>query len=319
MVKSFRFGVGLSHLPKDNWVEHIRRIEELGYSSVFLPDHFGTQWEPVASLAAIAAVTKNIRVGSFVYSVDYRHPVVLAKAASTIHLLSGGRHEFGIGAGWSKIDYENSGIPLDRPNVRIERLDEALTIIRSMWTQERTSFSGKHYQIKDISQAAELPEGEHPRILVGGGGRKVLTVAAQHADIVGICPRTRGGKVTSNSVKEMTIEGIREKVSWVQEAAENFGRRFDEIELNIIVYRVVVTNNLESVQKEIAKRYQLTIEEIAECPIFLIGSATEIQKQLKQLREKTGINYFSFFERDKHSIEQFSQEIIKPLSRAGSE
>jgi probable F420-dependent oxidoreductase len=315
MVNPFRFGVGLSRLPVDNWVERVRCIEDLGYSSVFWPDHFGTQWEPVASLAAISAVTKHLNVGSFVYSVDYRHPVVLAKTAATIHLLSGGRHEFGIGAGWSKIDYDSSGITLDSPSVRIERLDEALTIIRSMWSQDRTSFSGKHYRIKDIPQAAELPEGERPDLLVGGGGRKVLTVAAKHADIVGICARTRRGRVTSNSMKEMTFDGICEKVNWVKEAAEAAGRGFEEIELNIIIYWMSVTDNLEPVLEEIAKRYQMTVEEIIEYPVFLIGSANEIQEKLVRIREKTGINYFGFFERDMCSIEKFSEEVIKPLKR----
>lgn len=315
MVRPFRFGVALFHLPSEGWVEQIRRIEELGYSSVFWPDHFGTQLEPVAALAAVAAVTEHLRVGSLVYSVDYRHPVVLAKSAATIHLLSGGRHEFGIGAGWSKMDYESSGISFDPPSVRIERLDEALTIIRSMWINDKTSFSGKYYQITNIPQAADFPDGERPQILVGGRGRKVLTVAAHHADIVSICPRSRGGRVTPKGLKEMTLNGICKKIDWVRETAEHSGRRFDEIELNSYAYQTSITDDPEPILDELAKTYEMTLEELAECPFFLIGSALEIQEQLKHLREETGISYFGIIGRNMDFIEQFSKTIIKPLTQ----
>ena len=141
----------------------MRRFEALGYSSIFCPDHFGVQWDPTVLITAAAAVTQRLKVGTLVYDVDYRHPVVLAKAAAAVHLVSGGRHEFGIGAGWMQSDYEQAGMSYDRPGVRIERLAEALEIIRSMWLHKRTSFSGKHYQIKDIAQAASCPRDNVPR------------------------------------------------------------------------------------------------------------------------------------------------------------
>jgi probable F420-dependent oxidoreductase len=314
MVRPFRFGVAPFILPSDGWIEQVRHIEDLGYSSVLWPDHFSKQWEPVAALAAVAAVTERLRVGSLVYSVDYRHPVVLAKAAATIHLLSGGRHELGIGAGWSRTDYDSSGIRFDPPRVRIERLEEALTIIRSMWDNETTSFSGKHYQIQNMPQAADLPNGERPRLLVGGGGRRVLAVAARHADIVSICPRSQGGTVTSQGMKEMTVEGIRTKTNWVREVAEAAGRRFDEIELNSYAYQTTIIDDPEPIREQVAKTYEMTVDELAECPFFLIGSAREIQEQLKRLREETGISYFGIIGRDMAFIEQCSEAIVKPLT-----
>ena len=186
MPRPFRFGVQLFKLRGNEWEDRVRRVEELGYSSVFWPDHFGDQWEPIAALAAAAAVTKRLRIGSLVRALDYRHPVVLAKASATIHLLSGGRHEFGLGAGWMQTDYDEAGIRYDRPGVRIERMEEALQIIRSMWTQEKTSFSGKHYRITEVAQAADLPPDGPPKVLVGGGGKRVLSIAGRYADIVGI-------------------------------------------------------------------------------------------------------------------------------------
>lgn len=182
----------------------MRAYERLGFSTVFCPDHFGPQWGPTAMLAAAAAVTTRLNVGALVYDVDYRHPVIQAKGAATIQLLSGGRHEFGIGAGWMRTDYDEAGMTYDRPGVRIERLDEALQIIRSMWENERTSFTGKHYTIRNIAQAVELPKGSRPKILIGGGGPRVLRLAGGRADIVGINPSLPEGKITPHSASDLT-------------------------------------------------------------------------------------------------------------------
>jgi len=184
MPHPFRFGVQLASLPAADWGERLRRIEALGYSTVFWPDHFTSQWDPTTALAAAAVATERLRVGSLVYDVDYRHPVIHAKAAATLHLLSGGRHEFGIGAGWMESDYREAGMLYDPPGVRIARLGEALQIILGMWTQERTSFEGEHYRVIDVARAAALPEGERPPILIGGGGARLLRLAGRYADIV---------------------------------------------------------------------------------------------------------------------------------------
>ena len=205
MPRPFRFGVQVSSLPETGWQERVRRIEALGYSSLFCPDHFGPQWDPVALLAAAASVTETLKVGSLVYDVDYRHPVILAKAAATVQILSAGRHEFGIGAGWMKSDYDEAGLTYDRPGIRIERLEEALQIIRGMWTQERTSFEGGHYRVSQIAQAAELPSGGQPKILIGGGGQKVLSVAGRYADIVGINPGIPEGVVTNRTAQDLVV------------------------------------------------------------------------------------------------------------------
>ena len=206
MAHPFRFGVQISALPREGWQEAVRRIESLGYSTLFLPDHFGKQWDPTTALAAIAAVSDQLKVGSLVYDVDYRHPVVYAKAAATLHLLSGGRHEFGIGAGWMETDYVQAGMPYDRPGVRIGRLEEALQIIVSMWQNESTSFEGEHYNVRDIAQAASLRDGERPRVLIGGGGKRLLSLAGRYADIVGINPAMVDGKITAATPADSTPE-----------------------------------------------------------------------------------------------------------------
>jgi len=314
MSRPFRFGVQVATLPAEGWIERVRRIEALGYSTLFVPDHFGPQWEPVATLAAAAAVTTRLRVGSLVYDVDYRHPVVLAKAAATTHLLSGGRHEFGIGAGWMETDYVEAGIAYERPGVRISRLEEALQIIRSMWTKEKTSFDGEHYRIRDIARAVELPAGEAPAILIGGGGKRVLSVAGRHADIVGINPSLPEGKITKDSARELSPENVREKVRWVRDAAERAGRDLDALELNSLAFVVGISDDVSGLRRALAGNTGMSEAEVADCPLFLTGSASELRDRLERRREQTGISYTVIQGKDLAVIEQFAEAVVEPLA-----
>jgi len=315
MPQPFRFGVQLSNPPADGWQDSVRRIEALGYSSVFFPDHFGPQWEPVAALAAIAAVTETLKVGSLVYDVDYRHPVILAKASATTHLLSGGRHEFGLGAGWMRSDYDEAGMAYDRPGLRIERLDEALTIIRSMWSEEKTTFEGKHYRLTDAHRAVEAPsDWAPPKILIGGGGPKVLAVAGRHADIVGINPSIPEGKVVATTAADCAPDRVRQKVGWVREAAAAAGRDPDAIELNSLVFVVAITDDPGPLRASLASSSGMTEDEVADCPIFLTGTANEIRDRLEKRREETGISYIVIQGRDPGMLETFAEEVMGPLA-----
>jgi probable F420-dependent oxidoreductase len=313
MPRPFRFGVQLVDLPAADWRERLRRIEALGYDSVFWPDHFGSQWEPVTALAAAAACTESLVVGSLVYDVDYRHPVVLAKASATLHLLSAGRHEFGIGAGWMETDYREAGMRYDRPGVRIARLEEAIQIIRSMWSQERTSFEGEHYRIEAIARAAELPLGEVPRILIGGGGPKLLALAGRHADIVGINPAIPAGRVLPDTPADLAPERVREKVGWVREAA-TAGRNPDDIEFTSLTFVVAVTDDPKPLRESIAGASGMSPDEVTHCPLFLTGSAQEIRDVLEKRREETGISYVVIQGDDEGLLESFAENVVEPLA-----
>ncbi|MGI9540327.1 MAG: TIGR03621 family F420-dependent LLM class oxidoreductase, partial [Miltoncostaeaceae bacterium] len=286
----------------------------LGYSTVFVPDHFGPQWDPVATLAAAGAVTERLNVGSLVYDVDYRHPVVLAKAAATTHLLSGGRHEFGLGAGWMESDYVEAGMTYDRPGIRISRLEEALQIIRSMWTQERTSFQGKHYTVRDVARAAAgLDPGAPPKILIGGGGPRILGIAGRHADIVGINPKMIDGKIVPATPADLRPENVREKVRWVREAAEAAGRDPDRLAFNALAFVVQVSDAPSGLRGALAKSSGMSEEEVADCPIVLTVSASEIRERLEKRREETGISYVVLAATAHEALESFA-EVVAPLA-----
>ncbi len=313
-MNPFRFGVQCAHLPVDRWQKAAQQIEALGYSTLFIPDHFSPQWDPMTALPAFSAVTQTLNVGSLVYDVDYRHPVIYAKAAATLHLLSGGRFEFGIGAGWMETDYVEAGMTYDRPGVRIARLEEALEIIVSMWRNERTSFSGEHYEINEIAQAAALPEGEEPKILIGGGGKRLLSLAGRYADIVGINPAIPEGRVTADTPADSSPERTREKISWVREAASAAGRDPDAIEFNSLTFVTAITDDPKPLRENLAKSSGMTVEQVADCPLFLTGSASEIRDHLEGRREETGISYTVIQAGDEALLERFAQEIVEPLA-----
>ncbi len=312
-MKPFRFGVQAAQLPSDRWRQAAQQIESLGYSTLFIPDHFGNQWDPMTALPAISIATETLNVGSLVYDIDYRHPVIYAKAAATLHLLSGGRFEFGIGAGWMETDYIEAGMQYDTPGVRISRLEEALEIILSMWKNDRTSFEGKHYTIREIAQAVKLPEGSRPKILIGGGGKRLLTLAGRYADIVGINPSLPEGRVTSKTPADSSPERTREKVAWARAGAEAAGRNPDDIEFNALTFVTAITDDPKPLRESLAKSSGMTVEQVADCPLFLTGSASEIRDRLERRREETGISYTVIQAGDEALLETFAKEIMEPL------
>ena len=207
--RPFRFGIQASKASSQKeWTELAKTAESHGFDSLTMPDHFTDQLAPVPALMAAANATKNLRIGALVWDNDYKHPVVLAKELATLDLLSDGRLEIGIGAGWMATDYVQSGMQYDKPGVRIDRFLEGLEIIKRAMTGEKFSFSGKHYTITDYT-ATPLPvQRPCPPILIGGGGPRVLKLAAQLADIVGINPSLKDGVVNADTISEMSAEAV---------------------------------------------------------------------------------------------------------------
>ena len=311
----FRFGVQLSNLPADSWQKQVRHIESLGYSTVFVPDHFSAGlWDPTTMLGGVAAVTESLKVGTLVYGIDYRHPVIYARQAATLQVMSQGRHEFGLGAGWMEEDYRWAGMAYDRPSVRIERLEEALTIIRGMWSGETTTFSGRHYPVDDIPLGIGLDPDAAPPILIGGGGRKLLTVAGRHADIVGINPKIPEGRITAETPLDLTPERVREKLGWVRAAAEAAGRDFDAIELNSLVFFTTVTDDPGPVLQMISANTGLPELQVADLPLVLVGSASAIIDTLEKRREDTGVSYIVIQGADVEQLELFAEQVVTPLA-----
>jgi len=287
-MRPFKFSIQYSSAPDGKtWREFARKVEDLGVDTLYVPDHFGDQWAPTIGMAVAAEATTTLKVGALVYDVDYRHPVTLAKEMATLDLASEGRVVFGFGAGWMKTDYDEAGISYDSPGTRIDRMEEALTIMKALWRDGTATFAGKHY---NVTRAQGLPrpfEGTSPPIVIGGGGKKVLTIAAREADIIGVNPNLKSGAVDLSVAQSSLAERYDERIGWIKDAA---GDRFDSIDLQILTFLVQVTDDRETAIANTAPLFGMTPEEAAEVPMTLVGTEEEIVETLQARRERFGFN-----------------------------
>lgn len=286
--RGFRFGVQASRETSGKqWAELARRVEGAGYDVLTMPDHFTDQLAPVPALMAAMDATTTLRTGALVFDNDYKHPVIMAKELATMDLLSEGRTEIGMGAGWMISDYEEAGIPYDSPKVRIDRFIEGISVIKGCMNEGPFSFSGEHYTIKNYNGLPK-PIQTPPPLLIGGGGKRVLTYAAKEADIVGINGTLTAGVVGPEALNTMTAESVDEKVAIVAAAGAH---RLHEIEMNIRTFFVKVTDDRESTVDGISKMFGVSHDMIDNSPFALIGSVDSCIEQLQQRRERWGFSY----------------------------
>ncbi|TSE00741.1 LLM class F420-dependent oxidoreductase [Skermania sp. ID1734] len=304
--RKFRFAAGGEGGPSEGgarkFVQLAQQAEAYGFDCFTIPDRFGNQVAPIAALGALAVATERIRIGTSVLANGFRHPVVLAKDAATIDVLSRGRLELGIGAGSVKDEFDRAGIPFDTPGVRIEKLDEALTILDVLLRGQECTFDGKHYQVHGIKGYPRPRQGPRPPLIVGGGGPKMLRLAAKHADTISVVPRTtKDGK---GLLSDITMDKTLEKIAVIREAA---GERFGEIELSYTITAIVVTDDrqhtaemaVNAIERGLHPQLEvdrpLTVAEILDSPYVAFGSFEEIADQIRRVRKVTGMSCVGVF------------------------
>jgi probable F420-dependent oxidoreductase len=303
--RRFRFGIlAKQSRSADDFRALAQRTEELGYSTIYFPDHFVDHaLGPLPAAMAAATATTTLRVGTLVLGNDYRHPVVLASDLATIDLLSGGRLEMGLGAGWMTVDYEKAGMPLDRPGTRIERLDESLRVIKGLMADGPFSFSGEHYTITELDGEPKPVQRPHPPIVVGGGAPRILAVAAEHAQIVGINANLKAGQGEHpESVRSLTGEATDRKLEILRAAA---GDRFDELEIQTLTGFVHVTDDADAIANGIASHFGVDASVALETPAVLVGSQDDICDELERRRDRWCMSY--------HVVPEESVELMAPV------
>jgi probable F420-dependent oxidoreductase len=297
MTRPFRFAVGAGRsTDRHVLVERARLAESLGYATFLCSDHLMDQLAPLQALSFVAEATTRLRIGTFVLNNDLRHPAVLAQELASLDLLSGGRLEIGLGAGWNIEEYRVAGLSYDRHSVRFERMTEALTVLKGLFGEAPFSFSGKHYQIAELedSQLLKPHQKPHPPFLIGGGGRLALTFAAREAQIVGFAPRLP--RPAEPDVQSLLAAATAEKLEWVREAA---GDRFAELELNTYASLgpAQITDDARGAARALAERLkerygaELTEDEVLESPHTFIGTVDALVQKCLMLRERFGVSY----------------------------
>lgn len=289
--RAFRFGMVYSPQPSPmEWPNRVKEVEALGYDTLLLCDHLDGQYAIGPALGAAASLTTHLQLGSLVYCNDFYHPVLLAREAATLDQISGGRFQLGLGAGWNATDYARAGLPFGAASERIDRLAESVRVIRHCFDGEPFTFTGKYYQVSaDRAAIPELPPPGRPSILIGGGGRKILRMAGELADIVQVNPRMSWEDEAVSMFSPANSEaGTAQKIAWIREGA---GDRADDIELSVSVYAAMVTDDRDRAARYLARRANVDVGEVLASPHALIGSVPEIADTLRRRRDELGLSY----------------------------
>ena len=304
MVHPFRFAVHASHAETaEEWVATAQRAEELGYQALLVPDHLARQLSPIAALSAAAVVTSRLRIGSYVFANDFRHPLMLAREAATLDLLSNGRFELGLGAGWRTDDYRQLGYDYARPGRRIDRLEEAIVLVKRLLAGERVTHAGLHYRLDRAVVAPRPVQRPHPPIIMGGGGPRMLRLAAREADIVGLIPQfSPRGRPILTDVTEAAAE---RKVAIVREAA---GDRFDRLVLDLFIADAGMVGSGQALPGSLVAAGKGAVAGLIGSPYLLYGTLTQLRERLERRRARTGISAYS--------IPQAAMEAMAPLVEA---
>jgi len=292
--RPFRFGVQISEVRNGAaWKEQARKAEALGYDILVMPDHLGGRFAIGPALAVAAEATRTLRIGTLVLQNDLRHPALVAMEAATLDVLSDGRFELGLGAGGSFLpDYEWTGITLDPPGARVGRLEESVPIIKGLFAPDPLTFAGRHYRIANFDGLPKPVQRPHPPLLIGGGGPRMLALAAREADIVSIFSRMlpSGGRFRDDELK---ASAVADKVAFLRHAA---GDRFPHLELNILVQVVAITEDRQAELERLSAKWGIPVDWL-DSPHILVGTTRQIADELHAYREQLGLSYFVVFER----------------------
>lgn len=289
-ARPFRFGISaITTGSADEWCDLARKTEDLGFSTLLGADHFNDQIAPLPSLAIAAGVTTRLRLGTLVLANDFKHPVMLAKELATLDLLTGGRVEWGMGAGWLPSDYETSGIPMDPPGVRVSRLDEAITVMKHLFGDGPTTFRGAHYEVTGLEGTPKPLQRPYPRLLIGGAGDRMLGIAARRASIVGIAPSISTAPIWGAN-RELPAAAADRQLARVRAAA---GDRYAKLEISMVPTSLVLTDRRDEALDFISNAVKLPPEDVAASPYILVGSVDELVDALEERRARWDVSYWT--------------------------
>jgi len=281
--RPFRFGISFAGAPsRGELVEAIRKAEDSGFDVVCTADHISSRLA-VMPLLSLAAEVSSMRVSPMVIANDYRHPVVVARDSATLDILSEGRFELGIGTGWIKEQYDAAGLAYDHPKTRVDRFEEAITVIRGCWSGEPFTFTGDHYQVSELTSPTPM-QTPHPPLLIAGSGHRMFTIAAREADIVGISPLGRVASGFEHFRPSIATSGerIQDQLQWIRDGA---GARFEDLEISVAAHYLELTTNLEATAERLAADWGATTDQVMNSPHLFIGSVERIHDRLEELRD----------------------------------
>jgi probable F420-dependent oxidoreductase len=320
------FGLQLSNMPFPQLRDTAQLAEELGFHLLLVPDHIAPEgpehqfdphhlsWDPMIELAVIAAATKKARIGHLVLCNLFRHPAITAQSLTSLDHLSGGRLVAGLGTGWTEREFRMTGIGFPEIGPRLRMLDEALTCLRSLWTQKETTFAGEFYKFTDAVHWPKPLQQPHPPIILGGGGKGLLRVAAKHADIVNIISDAgKPGYIKMSNVAKLTNDSFRAKVRFLRDEARQHGRDAAAIRISNAVFSVIVTDNEAatlSMAAGMAPVFQTTPELFLHSPLALIGTPEQCIAELRRREREWELSQVTFSFAGEDMLRRLAKEVL---------
>ncbi|MGI5244878.1 TIGR03621 family F420-dependent LLM class oxidoreductase [Dactylosporangium sp. CA-139066] len=281
-------------MPLPGWRDRVRRIEDLGFHTVAIADHVGDGWslDPMTMMTIAAEATTTLRVSTIVLCNDFYHPFFLHRSISNLDMLSEGRVTLGLGAGWRPDDYAVTGLRFDPAPVRIARLAESIAVLKGLFSGERFTFEGEHFHITDALGAPRPVQAPHPPIMIGGGGRRMLQLAGQEADIVGINPPRLSDRATPEEMaREISAAGLRDKADIALAAAAAAGRDPEAVLLQTNLLELRLSDGAGGTASRSTSDLVNWLPEAAleKSPLVVHGDVERCVDALLELRETTGI------------------------------
>ena len=306
-TRLLRFGVEMKEpFAGRTWAESARELEGMGYSTLFVPDHFHSGYGPITAMATALAATTSLCVAPLVMAADFRHPAVLAKEMATLDVMFPGRVEVGVGAGYNPLDYSRSGIRMDPPGRRVSRLVEYVQVLRLLFSGEPMSFDGAEFQLADIAGTPLPATPGGPRILMAGGGPRLLRAAGALADIVGVNPSTAAGRDNPDTFRDALPSSIDAKVALLRDAA---GERWPDLELNAWVSVAGITDDAAAAVDALARFAGVATDDVLGSPIVLVGTADDVADRVRDRRDRWGYSYVCLTQEHAHPFAPVVQAI----------
>jgi len=320
------FGIQLGNLDWQRLKDVARAAEQLGFHSIMIPDHLYHEgperqanldyfsYEAMVKATVLVEATQRAEIGHLVLCNLFRHPAITAQALMSLDTLSGGRTFIGIGTGWTEREFQMTGIPFPDIGVRLRMLDEALTVIRSLFTQETTTFDGEFYHFHDAILHPKPVRKPYPPILLGGGGRGLLRLAAKHADVVNIIAEVgANGYISTAEAAKLTDEAFRAKVRFLREEAARHGRDGNAIRISNVAFTTMLTESAEhtqSVCQALAGFFRIPPEAVPQTPLALIGSPADVAAEISRRQREWGVSQVVFSAREPSLLDRLAKEVM---------
>ncbi len=322
------FGLQLAGQPAATIVKLARSAETLGFSTVYVPDHWAYEqrggaglddkanaWEATTLLGALATATTNVRLGALVLCNLFRHPGTTAQATTTLDHLSNGRAILGLGAGWTRAEFEMMGADFPDIGPRLRMLDEAVRIVKRLWTEDRVTFDGEFYHLRDAFSSPKPVQKPRPPVLLGGSGKGLLRIAAREADIVNVISDSgRAGTILPTEVAKLTDEAFRRKLDFVRTEARAAGRDPDSITLTSTVFIPMLADSEEAARTfagNLGGFFGLAESEVRRMPLALIGTPDECIAELRRRARDWGVTHYILSGYgNEANAERFAREVL---------